>query len=230
MNKIALEIQNILIEQSNTDKARWLENYVKHNIKSKGVGIPAIRKIIKDEVSDHNLLESGIEKQNIILDDLMGHSHTEEKIASIIFMQLYWNNIDVQKQMKVISNWFDKKWIFDWNVCDWLCVRVLTPLLDSYPKVTIKNLALWNRDDYFWKARASLVPFVQCKSITEHKDTILKFSKTLIKRDERFAKTSVGWVLREYSKYDVKFVRDFLSSYDKWITAEVNKNATKYFN
>jgi 3-methyladenine DNA glycosylase AlkD len=56
-----------------------------------------------------------------------------------------------------------------------------------------------------------------------------KFSTVLIKREERFCKTAVGWVLREISKSDKNYVEKFLEVHRQFITPEVIKNSTKYF-
>lgn len=101
-------------------------------------------------------------------------------------------------------------------------------MVDRSPEQALPVLKEWNEDEYLWTARASLVPFAQCKSIVEHIDTIEAFSSVLIKREERFCKTSVGWVLREYSKYDKGFMHRFLEKYKDWVTPEVVKNAKKY--
>jgi len=101
-------------------------------------------------------------------------------------------------------------------------------LVDRYPKQTIAELKKWNKDKYLWKARASIVPFAQCKSLKEHLNIVEKFSKVLIKREERFCKTAVGWVLREISKSNKKFVVGFLDTEKLYATPEVIKNATKY--
>jgi hypothetical protein len=68
-------------------------------------------------------------------------------------------------------------------------------LIDNWTKQTIIELKKWNKDKNHWKARASLVPFAQCKTIDEHKDIVNEFLIELIKRKERFCKTSVGLVL-----------------------------------
>jgi len=78
------------------------------------------------------------------------------------------------------------------------------------------------------ESKSIIGPICQCKTIDEHKDIVYEFSIELIKRKERFCKTSVGWVLREYSKIDRDFVTAFLTNYEKWATKEVVKNATKY--
>ena len=205
------------------------ENYVKHDIKSLGVGIPEIREIVKNTEKDFLLTHKSIPVQIQVLNELMKDEYTESKLASIIYLQLYWKEAESGLILELISEWFENKWISDWNVCDWLCVRLISPLIDKHPDNTIEELSKWNKDKYLWKARASLVPFAECKSISRHSKTILSFSELLIKREERFCKTAVGWVMRQYSKTDSEFVTGFLDKHKEWLTKEVITNATKYF-
>jgi 3-methyladenine DNA glycosylase AlkD len=205
-----------------------LENYVKHDIKSFGVGIPDIRKMIQTFEKHNHLRQQELARQTEFLNDLMKQDYTEPQLAAILFMQLYWKTGKPAETLILTSKWFDSKCITDWNVCDWLCVRVLSPILDEQPALSISHFKRWNRSQNLWKARASLVPFTQCKSLSGHKDSILEFSEVLIQRGERFCKTAVGWVLREYSKIDSQVVTDFLEKHKKWTNGEVIKNATKY--
>lgn len=54
MNKHAEKIIQLITSKKNSEKALWLENYVKHDIKSLGVGIPEIRGILKQFEKTHN--------------------------------------------------------------------------------------------------------------------------------------------------------------------------------
>lgn len=230
MNKnFANEIQIELNRLFDKNRAQWLENYVKHDIKSRGVGIPQIRSIVQNVYKQNKLNELSLSNLKKFLDELIKQDYTEDKLAAIIYVQLYLKDADVKFQLSMISNWFDKRWIYDWNVCDWLCVRLLSPLVDKYPKQTIAELKKWNKDKYLWKARASLVPFAQCKTLKEHTELVDRFSIVLIKREERFCKTAVGWVLREISKLDKNYVEKFLEVHRQFVTLEVIKNAQKYF-
>jgi 3-methyladenine DNA glycosylase AlkD len=230
MNKdIVKIIQQELKKHHDAKKAKWLENYVKHDIKSRGVGIPQIRSIVQSVYKQNKLNELSLADQKKFLDELMKQDYTEDKLAAIIYVQLYLKDADVKFQLSMISNWFDKRWVNNWNVCDWLCVRLLSPLVDKYPKQTIAELKKWNKDKYLWKARASLVPFAQCKTLKEHTELVDRFSIVLIKREERFCKTAVGWVSREISKSDKNYVEKFLEVHRQFITQEVIKNAQKYF-
>lgn len=228
MNKISYKIQDQISRRGKPEKARWLENYVKHDIKSKGTGIPDIRLIVKNAAQKYNLSQKEFDAQTGLLNDLMSKEYTEDKLAAILYIQLFWNGKHNQEKLNLISNWFDQNRITDWNVCDWLCVRILTPLVEEFTESTIRELKQWNGHKNLWKARASLVPFALCDNLSEHKITIQKLSAKLIKREERFCKTAVGWVMREYSKIDAKFVTNFLTKHEKWTTNEVIRNATKY--
>jgi len=229
MRSISLIIRQELEKHHDAKKAKWLENYVKHDIKSRGVGIPQIRSIVQNVYKQNKLNELSLSNQKKLLDESIQQEYAEDKLAAIIYVQLYLKDADVKFQLSMISNWFDKRWVYDWNVCDWLCVRLLTPLVDKYPKQTIAELKKWNKDKYLWKARASLVPFAQCKTLREHLKVVNEVLGFLIKREERFCKTAVGWVLREISKSDKNYVLKFLEVHRQFITQEVIKNAQKFF-
>lgn len=228
MHEIAAVITQQLHAVANPDKARWLENYVKHDIRSLGVGIPDVRKVVKTVTQERALDQTDFAEQKQWLDQLMQGRYTETKLAAIIYVQLYGKTVDSADILALTGHWFDQHWISDWNVCDWLCVRLLSPVIDRDAALAVDTWSDWNQDSYLWKARASLVPFAQCKTLDQHAATVLSFSRTLIQREERFSKTAVGWVLREYSKIDADLVTGFLDRYAAYTTNEVVKNATKY--
>ncbi|NIT13613.1 MAG: hypothetical protein GTN99_05040, partial [Candidatus Dadabacteria bacterium] len=79
-----------------------------------------------------------------------------------------------------------------------------------------------------WQARASLVSFERVSQDLNYFSMIEKSCKKLIKRKERFAKTAVGWLLREISKQDEKYVKQFIQDHIKHFSAETIRNALKY--
>ena len=79
MKEISKNIQNRITSIGNPNKAKWLENYIKHDIKSKRVAIPEIRDIVKLSTKDYNLLELDISEQIDLLNDLMTSKYTEDK-------------------------------------------------------------------------------------------------------------------------------------------------------
>jgi 3-methyladenine DNA glycosylase AlkD len=229
MNRANIDISGELRKSGSTEKAEWWNQYMKGEIPFLGVGIPEIRKVFLDKDKELSFAKLSMNKQVSLVNGLMRGEFAEEKLAAILYVQLYW--MEWMKGgflMNLISDWFDDRHIHDWNTTDWLCVKVLTPLVDSGDPEVIWKLKRWNQDSYIWKARASLVPFARANSITDHSRDINRMADTLIRRDERFAKTAVGWVLREYSKHDLEFVIAFLNKHVKYTTSEVKRNALKY--
>ncbi len=230
MLEVSRNIQDEITSIGIPEKARWLENYIKHQVKSKGVGIPEIRKILLRANKQFQLMDKSVQHQIEILNDLMLQEYAEDKLAAILYLQLFWKGTNEEITLELVSNWFDEGLITDWNICDWLCVRILSPMVDNMAEITLLELSQWNNNKNLWKARASLVPFAQSKTIAKHTEMIKEFSTVLIKREERFCKTAVGWVLREYSKVDSNLVTTFLEEHKDWVTKEVGKNATKYLS
>ena len=230
MNYVADKMRKRLINKADQKKADWLENYVKHGIKSRGVPIPQIRELLVELVKESGINNQPVRDQIDFIDDLMADIHTEDKLAAIIYLQLYWEKIEPNIQLRTISDCFDKEWIFDWNVCYWLCVRILSRLIDAHPRKSIPEMKQWNKNEYLWKARASIVAFIYSGSLLSYEKIIMQFSLNLIKGEERFAKTAVGWLLREYSKKDDKFVKDFIKTNSLYFTREVMNNSLKYFD
>ncbi|MEA3461386.1 MAG: DNA alkylation repair protein [Bacteroidota bacterium] len=230
MNQYAETLVQELQDRSVPQKADWWNSYMKGEIRFVGTSIPEIRKLLMEKNRSEGLDQLPMNQQVSMVNGLMRSELAEHKLAAILYMQLFW--LGKQKNtflMSLISDWFTDRYIHDWNTTDWLCIKVLTPILDSGDEEVIWTLKKWNRDPYLWKARASLVPFARAKNISMHSKIIWRFADILIRREERFAKTTVGWVMREYSKLDVEFVLDFLSKHVKHTTWEVKRNALKYY-
>ena len=211
-------------------KAEWWNRYLKGEITFVGTSIPEIRKLLLEMNRKVGFASLAMNRQVGIVNGLMRSNLAEHKLAAILYIQLFWlGNQKNSFLLSLISDWFTDRYIHDWNTTDWLSVKVLTPLIDSGDEKVIWTLKRWNQDPYLWKARASLVPFALSKSIGDHSKSISRFSDILIRREERFAKTAVGWVMREYSKLDEEFVLDFLSKHVKHTTWDVKRNALKYY-
>ncbi len=230
MNEYGESIVEQLSQQGTTEKAEWWNRYMKGAIPFHGLGIPEIRKLLLDLNATEGLDQLSMNKQVSLVNKLIKGHFAEEKLTAILYVQLFW--LGKKKNtfiLNLISDWFDDRYIYDWNTTDWICVRLITPMVDAGDDKVIWTLKRWNRDPYLWKARASLVPFAQADSLLDHSKVIKLFADMLIRRKERFAKTAVGWVLREYSKRDEEFVLSFLSKHVKYTTSEVKRNALKYY-
>ena len=92
--------------------------------------------------------------------------------------------------------------------------------LPRYAELFDSGVAAWHKAENLWRARASAVAFVYLTADARFHDLIERSCTTLIRRDERFAKTAVGWVLRELSRHDPARVERFVREYQPHFSRE----------
>jgi len=205
---------------------------VKESAPFMGVKMPVIRTVLyqwhKDNVE--RILEYA-EQLELAL-SLFDEEYTEEKLAGTLLLQeilLPSGAIKCKRDINRFAALFGSKKIYDWNTCDWFCVKVLGPLIRENGLECANRISRWRSAENLWQARACLVPFVKVADSSVYYPNIEASCRVLIRREERFAKTAVGWILRDVSKHDVAFVRKVIERNIEHFSVESLKNATKYF-
>jgi 3-methyladenine DNA glycosylase AlkD len=153
----------------------------------------------------------------------------EDKLAGVLFLQEYvYDRIPWRESVSQYGSLFERGLIADWNTCDWSCVRVLGPTIAANGRVCALAVAKWSSSPALWKARASVVGFVLVIGVPDLHALVVRSSAVLIRRNERFAKTAVGWILRDPSKYDPRTVTAFVDENLPYFSTESIRNALTY--
>jgi 3-methyladenine DNA glycosylase AlkD len=227
-----LKLQESLQSHANAKIKAWWENYVKESAPFMGVKMPVIRSVLHQWHSENveGILEYPAQLELAL--SLFDGRYTEEKLAGTLFLQeilLPSGVIKCERDIDRFAVLFAHGRIYDWNICDWFCVKVLGPLIRENGLDCADRISRWRSAENLWQARACLVPFVKVAKSSVYYPNIEVSCRVLIRREERFAKTAVGWILRDISKYDEAFVRQAIEGNIKYFSAESLKNATKYF-
>ena len=203
---------------------------MKDTIPFRGVGIPVIRVTINSWRESYRLNEWPLEKELELALQFFQEKYAEDKLAGIIYLQEHlYHQFNWKELLPKFENLFKENLIFDWNVCDWFSVRLLGPMIRQNGMPFAKSLAVWKDASYLWQARSALVPFTAVSGDTTYYLLIKTIATTLIHRQERFAKTAVGWILRDISEHTPEYVAQFLTGNLAHFTTETIRNATKYF-
>jgi len=104
---------------------------------------------------------------------------------------------------------------------------VLGPLIEREGRACAVRVSEWRTAENLWRARASLVAFVNLANDRAYHPLIEESCEVLIRREERFAKTAVGWVLSEVGKHDPAFVRRVVRQNIEHFSAESLNSAIK---
>jgi 3-methyladenine DNA glycosylase AlkD len=224
-------LQFRLAKVANKKIKDWWEKYLKKEIEFRGVNLVTIREELYKWYKEERINEQDADYQLALALSLFREKYAEDKLAGVLFLQDFlYKKIDWRILIPRFAELFTEGQIYDWNICDWFCVRVLGPMIKENGIFCAKAIAEWNSSKNVWQARASLVAFVNLAKDPKLTPIILDSSAVLIKRDERFAKTAVGWVLRELSKLDKNLVIGFIEEHREFFSKESLENSIKYFD
>ena len=220
-------LQKRLDEIAVAKTKEWREKYMRGVIPFRGVSIPDIRKTLADWREETGIVSLSDEDQLRVALALFEEPMAEDKLAGILFLQDYLQDrLPWRKLFESYEVLYKRNLIFDWNICDWFCVRVLGPTLLREGKSCARVLRNWSGAGHLWQARSGVVPFIKVANDTGFYSDIEAVCGALV---QSFAKTSVGWVLREVLQHDPEFVKSFIQKYCSQFSLECVKNATKYF-
>jgi hypothetical protein len=191
-------LQDALDGSSSGTTKTWWERYLKGAIEFRGVGIPQIRSVLADWRSDSGVGSWPLADQFALALRLFEEPMAEDKLAGILFLQEY---------------------LYDgvpWRET----VRQYGSLFER------GLIADWNTCDWF--CVRVLGPTIASNGSVCALAVAKRSSAVLIRRDERFAKTAVGWILRDISKYDLAKVTAFVDENLPYFSTESIRNALKY--
>jgi 3-methyladenine DNA glycosylase AlkD len=204
---VFVSLQQQLDQHADPKTKAWWERYLKHVIPFRGVKMADIRAVLHQWVKDEGIDRLPAREQKELALALIRLDYTEDKLAGVLFLQeilLPARAIDWPADLPRFADLFQEGFIYDWNTCDWFCVRVLGPLAEQQGAACAHAIAAWRKAEPLWQRRAAAVGFVNLAkrgdaNFPGFTDMLLDACAPLVASPERFAQTGAGWVLRELS-------------------------------
>jgi 3-methyladenine DNA glycosylase AlkD len=212
-------LQARLDEVASPKTKAWWESYLRQAISFRGVKMADIRAALHAWIKAERFADRlSLQEQVDLALSLFRESHAEDKIAGILYLQevlLPVGALDWRTDLPRFARLLDEGYIADWNTCDWFCVKVLGPLAQREGEACARAIAAWRHAEVLWRHRASGVAFVNLAKRGEDNfpgftDMVLEVCATLVQREERFAQTGAGWILRELSLVEQERVIAFV--------------------
>jgi 3-methyladenine DNA glycosylase AlkD len=222
-----------LREAADPGKKAWWERYVKQGAPFLGVPMARVRAIVQAWHQARLAEALDLEQQVDLALALFEGEYTEEKLAGMLYLQevlIPAGAVTCRRGVDRFARLFTDGLIYDWNACDWFCVKVLAPLIEREGMACAVRVSEWRTAENLWQARASLVAFVNVTDDRAYYPLIEGGCRVLIRREERFAKTAVGWVLSEVGKHDPAVVRRVVTENIEHFSAESLNRAIKRFD
>lgn len=213
------KIKQLFEQNRDEENAIKMSKYMRDLFKFYGIPTPVRKSLYKD------LLKEEKAKKTIdwnFLDKCYEDDYREFQYLALDYienMQKFLNYDDVPKLYKYIKS---KQW---WDTIDRFD-RIVGNI--AFKDDRINDLMLkWSKDEDFWLRRIAIDHQLGRKDKTNTK----LLEQILINNfgsDEFFINKAIGWSLRDYSKTNPNWVKDFLSKYENKMDKVSLKEAYKY--
>ena len=203
---------------ANPDDARAMKAYMKNKFEFLGVKTPARRKLAKtffkqqtDSVIDWNFINEAWnnpyrELQYTVLDYL----ENRKKLLT---------PSDLPRLKKLAQT---KSW---WDTIDFLD-RLVGSIIARFPE-TKEIILAWSRDEDIWLRRLAIDHQLLRKEETDI-ELLENILVNNLGQTEFFINKAIGWALRDYSKTNPDWVRDFIERHQAEMAALSIREGSKY--
>jgi 3-methyladenine DNA glycosylase AlkD len=115
-----------------------------------------------------------------------------------------------------------------WAYVDWLCTRVVAPLIEREPSRT-RVLARWARDPDFWIRRSALLSLLPPLRRGEGDFALFeRLAVPMLGESEFFIRKAIGWILRDVSHRRPALTAAFVRRHAAGLSGVTWREASKY--
>lgn len=204
----------------NKERADWFSGYLKNQFEFLGIDTSVRRSTVKEFVKKADpLSHDELRGISLYLWDL---PYREYQLSALDILDL-----NKKKLHKTDISWVEhlivtKSW---WDTVDALSGWICGEYFRKYPEQILVITGRWLESGNMWLERSCLLFQLRYKKETDTSllaDTIERLSS----RKEFFIRKAIGWILRQYSKTNPVWVREFLKTHE--LAALSRREAEKY--
>ena len=218
MNKFDL-VKELFENAQNPENAASMSAYMKNKFGFYGITAPERKELYK------KFLKSEKSSKTIdwnFLDKCYNDDHREMQYLVydyLLSMKKYLSFEDIDKIKYYIIT---KSW---WDTIDFLC-KVIGDIGLRDNRVS-ELMIEWSNSDNIWLKRTAIQHQLTYKEKT-NAELIERIILNCLNTNEFFVNKAIGWSLREYSKTDAEWVRNFISKHKDELSVLSIKEASKY--
>ena len=202
MNKALIRIMEIYRAAENPEKAPGMKAYMKHKFEYLGLQKPVRAELRKDFLKEQKATKKINWEMVWTLWDQPEREFQYLALAYLDTMKEFMVKHDILKIEKLITC---KSW---WDSVDGTVVMT-GELVKRFPELQTTVIARWIYEDNIWLKRISIIFQLKYKGETDTEFLSMAILANC-KTKEFFINKAIGWALREYSKTNPDWVRDFI--------------------
>lgn len=214
-----LEIKKIFEAREDKENAIAMSKYMRNLFEFYGLPTPKRKEVYNNFIKSEKKLKK-IDWE--FLDKCYEDNHREFQYLVydyLIAMNNYLIYDDIPKIKKYIKT---KQW---WDTIDFLN-KVIGDI--GLKDNRVDDLMIeWSKDEDFWIRRIA-IDHQLCRKEKTNTELLEKTIVNNFNSDEFFINKAIGWALRDYSKTNPKWVKDFIEKYEDKMDKLSIKEASKY--
>ena len=222
MNNYLLPLEKLFKQHADKTKAAGAKTYMLNQFEFYGIVMAERRKLCKDFIKA-NLLSSISEVEKVVKHawklperewqyfaiELLAHYQKQWKISTI----------------KIIEYCIvHKSW---WDTVDAMADAWAGEYFKLFPQQIKTITGAWNTSENIWLQRSSLLFQKKYKQATDV-ELLSKYIQHLSSSKEFFIRKAIGWILREYAKTNVVWVKQFVAA-NQHLSPLSKREALKHF-
>lgn len=213
------EINELFEAHKDKENAKAMSKYMRDMFEFYGIAAPKRKKIYSEFIKREKKTKA-IDWE--FLDKCYEDNHREFQYLVydyLLAMKKYITREDIKQIRKYIVT---KSW---WDTVDFLC-KVIGSI--ELKDAKVKELMIkWSKEDNIWIKRAAIEHQLTLKDKTDN-ELLENIIKNCFGTDEFFVNKAIGWALRDYSKTNPKWVKNFIDKYKNEMNNLSIKEASKY--
>ncbi len=214
-----LEIKKIFESRKDRENAAAMSEYMKNLFDFYGLPAPKRKEVYRDFIKSEKKVKM-VDWE--FLDKCYGDKHREFQYLVYDYLLATKQYVSFEDMPKIKNYITTKSW---WDTIDFLC-KVIgdVGLRDS----RVKDLMIdWSESENIWLKRTAIEHQLGLKDKTD-KELLEQIIVNCFGSDEFFVNKAIGWALRDYSKTNPRFVREFINKYKNTMDSLSVKEASKY--
>ena len=194
---IAAHIRRVLVDGASAPHSEDVQRFFKEEVASRGWYTAELRKVA---YRFHRVLlaEHRLDYLVSIADQLFNGRVLEEKVMAVMLLERSVHECGA-KQFRLFDQWLDR--ISSWAEHDGLLHYLIGPMMVDDP-ARVRMVFTWARSRNRWRRRASAVALIRGARRRMFRNEIARLSEMLLNDDDDMVQKGLGWLLREYAKFD----------------------------
>ncbi len=221
MKEIIIDIIDTCQKHSNAEYGTKMKWYMKDHFEFYGINAPLRKVLVKEIKSRHSTKDP-----NLI-------AELSKQLWSQPFRELQYVGLDLMLGMPKSFNpthlpTFEylitsKSW---WDTVDMIAPNLVGRIWSRFPESRDQYLQKWVESDNMWLNRSAIIYQLKYKEKVD-KDILAMAILTHENSKEFFIRKAQGWALRELSKVDPRWVKDFLDA-NPQLSGLTHREGSKY--